>query len=105
MSEIKKPQDRKPKAGTFMFFGIDGKEHALPLAAKGTEAMTGGDFMDAALGGEVEQVQYLFKVLMAAGPPPKALTALRSMPQDKMLDVIKAWGEHGDGDGATLPQS
>ena len=102
MSDIKQPQDRKTKAKAFEFTGADGESYTLPLASTGVEKMSGGDLMDAALAGEVGQVQYLFKVLVATEPDADALAALRAMPQDKMLDVIKAWGEHGDGDGASL---
>jgi hypothetical protein len=102
MTAPRQPQDRKPKVKTFPFTGADGKPYTLPLASKGTEKMSGGDFMDAALGGEVGQVTYLFQVLVAAEPSPTALAALRTMPQDDMLDIIKAWGEYGDGDGASL---
>lgn len=102
MAEIKEPQDRKPKTEAFTFTGIDGKDHTLPLASKGAEKMSGGDFMDAAMGGEIGQIKYLFQVLTAAGPSEKALEALRSLSQNAMIEVLEAWGNFGDGDGASL---
>jgi hypothetical protein len=30
---------------------------------------------------------------------------LYSMPQSEVLDVLDAWGDHGDGDGASLGES
>ena len=97
------PQDHKPKkAITFSFIDGAGKTHRLPLASKGGEKMSGRDLRDAALGGEMAQVTYLFKVMEASGPSKTALDALYEMPQDKMMDILKAWGEFGDGNGASL---
>lgn len=103
MSDIKQPSDHKPKpANGYQFNDTDGKPHTLPLASKGRAKMFGRDIRDAALGGEVGQLAYLFKVLEAAGPAKKALDALYDMPQDDMVDILQAWGEYGDGDGASL---
>ena len=97
------PTDRKPKKGApFPFTGKDGKRHTLPLASKGRAKLTGQDLRDAAVGGEIGQLGYLFKVLEAAEPSKAALDALYAMPQDEVMDVLQAWGEHGDGDGASL---
>lgn len=96
----KQPQDRKPPKGApFVFHDGAGKKFTLPPVGKAT--LSGADLMDATLGGEIGQVSYMFKKLQAAGSP-EAIAALRAMPEDEMMEVIKAWGEHGDGDGASL---
>ena len=89
-------------AQPFKFTDAKGKSHTLPNADKGRAALTGRDLRDAAVGGEVGMVGYLFKTLEAAEPDPKALDALYAMPQAEMMDVLQAWGDHGDGDGASL---
>jgi hypothetical protein len=97
------PQDHKPAKGKpFRFTDGDGKSHTLPLASAGRDRLTGRDIRDATLGGEIGQLGYLFKVLEAAEPNEKALDALYAMPQNEMLEVLQAWGDHGDGDGASL---
>lgn len=100
------PQDHKPKQNEkpapFTFTGGDGKKHTLPFASEGRARLTGRDVRDAALGGDIGQLGYLFKALEAADPGEKVLDALYGMPQDDMLEVLKDWGDHGDGDGASL---
>ena len=96
------PQDHKPKKGAPFKFTADGKSYTLPLASKGRAKLTGRDLRDASVDGEIGQLGYLFKALEAAEPKPDALDALYAMPQDEMMDVLQAWGEHGDGDGASL---
>lgn len=99
----KQPQDNKPAKGEpFHFHDAKGKQHTLPLVSEGHKRLIGRDFRDAALGGEAGQLAYLFKVLEASRPDPKTLDALYEMPQDEMLGIVNAWGEHGDGDGASL---
>lgn len=99
----KQPQDRKqPKGAVFHFTDSEGVQHTLPNADKGRAALTGRDLRDASVGGEVGMVGYLFKTLEAAEPDKAALDALYAMPQADMMDVLQAWGEHGDGDGASL---
>lgn len=100
MAATKQPQDRKPPKGApFTFHGLDGKKYTLPPVVKAK--LKGADLMDGALDGEAGQVTYMFKKLKAAGSP-EAIEALRVMDEDAMMDIIKAWGEHGDGDGASL---
>lgn len=101
MSEIKQPQDFK-KPAKFTFDDAAGKTHTLPPATKGLDKLSGRDLRDAALGGEAGQVTYLFKLLEAVEPTKAALDALYAMPQSDMLGILQAWGEHGDGDGASL---
>ena len=97
------PQDHKPAKGEpFRFTDAEGKKHALPNASVGRKRLSGRDLRDAALGGEGAQLGYLIKCLEAAKPSEKALDALYAMPHDDMLDVLEAWGNHGDGDGASL---
>jgi hypothetical protein len=97
------PQDHKPAQGEpFKFTDAKGKSHTLPLASAGKSKLSGRDLRDAAMGGEVGQVAYMFKLLEAAEPNEAALNALYDMPQDDMIEVLQAWGDHGDGDGASL---
>jgi len=97
------PTDRKPKKGApFRFTDSAGKSHTLPLASKGRAKLSGQDLRDASMGGMVGQLGYLFKALEAAEPSKAALDALYAMPQSECMDVLQAWGEHGDGDGASL---
>lgn len=97
------PQDHKPAKGEpFRFVDKDGKSHTLPLASEGRGRLSGRDLRDAALGGEIGQVAYSFKLLEAAGPSQEALDALYDMPQTEMMDILEAWGEHGDGEGTSL---
>jgi hypothetical protein len=97
------PQDHRPAKGEpFRFTDAKGKQHSLPLASEGKSQLSGRDLRDAALGGEAAQLGYMFKMLEAAKPSQKALDALYDMPQDDMLAVLKDWGDHGDGDGASL---
>jgi hypothetical protein len=89
----------------FTFTDAKGKSHELPPITIGRAKMTGLDLRDATIAGEVGQIGYMFKVLEAAGPSKDALDALYSMPQSEVLDVLDAWGDHGDGDGASLGES
>jgi hypothetical protein len=100
------PQDHKPAKGQpFKFTDAKGKKHTLPSADKGRAKLSGRDLRDATVNGEIGQMAYLFKTLEASGPKPEALDALYAMPQAEMMDVLDAWGEHGDGDGASLGES
>ena len=96
------PQDRRPKKGAPFKFTAGGKSYTLPLASKGRAKLTGKDLRDASVGGEIGQLGYLFKALEAAEPKQDALDALYAMPQSDVMDVLSEWGEHGDGDGASL---
>ena len=96
------PQDHKPKKGAPFKFTAGGKSYTLPLASAGRAKLSGRDLRSATLGDPSEKIGYLFKALEAAEPKPDALEALYAMPQDAMMDVLQAWGEHGDGDGASL---
>lgn len=100
-----KPQDHKPAKGEPFRFTHEGKSYTLPNADKGRNALTGRDLRDAAVGGEVGQIGYLFKVLEAAKPSKAALDAIYAMPQADTMQVLTDWGAHGDGDGASLGES
>jgi hypothetical protein len=100
------PQDHKPAKGEpFKFTDSEGKSHALPSASKGRANLSGRDLRDALVNGEIGQMGYLVKALEAAEPNPEVLDALYAMPQSEVMDVLQAWGEHGDGDGASLGES
>lgn len=97
------PQDRRSKQSeAFTFSGRDGKSYTLPNVSVGRDKMTGRDFRDASVNGDVGMLGYMFKMLEAAEPDEAALDALYEMPQAETLDVLQAWGNHGDGDGASL---
>lgn len=89
----------------FTFTDAKGKTHSLPPVEIGHAKMTGRDLRDASVGGEAGQIGYMFKLLEAAGPSKAALAALYAMPQAETMDVLEAWGDHGDGDGAGLGES
>lgn len=93
------PETAKPTKFTFK---AGGKTYSLPLASEGRKHMTGRDLRDATLGGEIGQLGYLMRVLEASKPTPAALDALYDLPQSEMLDILAAWGDFGDGDGASL---
>lgn len=89
----------------FTFTDSKGKTRTLPLISIGRAKMTGRDMRDAAMSGDAGQLTYMFKVLEATEPDKETLDALYAMPQSETLDVLSAWGEHGDGDGASLGES
>lgn len=93
----KMPQDHQ-SADEFVFH-VNGKRHTLPLVTD--VELEGAELMDSMLGGEAGQLSYLFRKLRGANSP-KAVAALRGLPESEMLQVLKDWGEHGDGDGASL---
>lgn len=100
------PQDRKPAQNEpFRFSDGDGKSHTLPFVSEGRSRLTGRDIRDATVGGEIGQLAYLFKTLEAAKPDEATLDALYAMPQDDVLEILTKWGDHGDGDGASLGES
>lgn len=97
------PQDRKPAKGDpFTFTDATGKKHTLPLVSEARSRLSGRDIRDAVLSGEAGQLAYLFKAVEAAQPGEDTLDALYAMPQGDTLEVLSAWGDHGDGDGASL---
>lgn len=97
------PQDHKPAKGEpFKFTDLNGKSRELPPVSAGRSKTTGRDMRDAAMGGEIAQMALMFKVLEAADPDPKALDALYDMPQSDVMSILQDWGQHGDGDGASL---
>lgn len=98
----KQPQDRKPAKGAPYRFTAAGKSYTLPPVTAGKDALTGRDLRDASVNGEAGQLAYLFKVLEAAKPTPAALNALYDLKQSETLEILIAWGDHGDGDGASL---
>lgn len=101
----KQPEDHKPAKDAPFRFKVGTKSYTLPPITNGQVKMTGRDFRDAVMDGELGQMAYTFKMLEAAGPSDAALDALYSLPQAEMMDVVAAWGQHGDGDGASLGES
>ena len=100
------PQDRKPRKGApFAFTGKDGKRHTLPLASKGAEKVEGRLLRNAALGDDGGDLALQFALLEACGATPAAINALYDLPAAKMVTLLQEWMSHGDGDGATVPQS
>lgn len=97
----KQPQDRKPAKGARFTFHSDGKKYTLPLVSEAVAKLSGGDLMDSALGGDLGRIEYMFKALSAADAP-EATGVLRAMSPADMLEIINAWGEFGDGEGASL---
>lgn len=99
---ITQPQDRKPAAGTPFKFKVGAKSHALPSADKARAKLSGRDVRDAAMGGEIGQMAFLFKAVEASGATPVALNALYDLPGDEAVQILSDWAEYGDGDGASL---
>lgn len=93
----KKPQDYK-SAGEFVFH-VKSKRYTLPPVTE--VELPGSDLMDSMLDGKAGQLSYLFRKLKATGRD-DAISALRKLPEAEMLEVIKDWGEFGDGDGESL---
>lgn len=102
MTTPKKPTDHLSNPQPFTFTDSAGKEYSLPFASVGREKMTGRDIRDATLGGEIAQLGFLIKVLEAAEPKGDALDALYDLPSTEMMEILRGWGDHGDGDGASL---
>lgn len=97
------PEDRKPAKGEpFRFTDSTGVARTLPPASEAQQKLGGGDLEDAILGGEVGMAGLLIKALRVSGADAETLAALRAMPQGDYLATLRAWGEHGDGDGASL---
>ena len=100
------PQDRKTgtKSKLFAFHGPDGKRHTLPTADQAREKLSGRDVHDAIVGGEDGELLLMFKMVDLVASP-AAATALYDRPQAETVQILKDWGEHGDGDGASLGES
>lgn len=106
MPDPKQPEDHKPAKSAAPFkFKAGGKSYSLPAVAQGQKHLSGRDLRDATLGGDIGQLGYMFKTLEASGATDAAIAAIYDMPQDEALEVLQAWGEHGDGDGASLGES
>lgn len=99
------PQDHKTKAKPFTFTGKDGKVYKLPLASKGAPEISGRAMRDAVMDAEMGEMKLGFALLEACGAAPEAVDALYDMRSAEMLEVIGAWLQHGDGDGASLGKS
>lgn len=106
MSDIKQPQDRKQKVTKFSFTAADGTEHTLPLASDGASKVPGKFTRDAVMDGDdAAELRLSFALLEACGADQKVIDALYSLPNKQMLETLGDWMTHGDGKGATIPQS
>lgn len=105
MTAAKQPADHKAKPVPYTFDGDDGKTHSLPFASKGAEKLTGRDTRDALMNGDVGQLKLGFVMLEACGAKPEAIDALYDLSNVRCLEILGEWMTHGDGDGASLPQS
>lgn len=106
MSEIKQPQDRKPKVKKYSFTGADGEERTLPFASEGASKVPGRITRDAIMGADdAAEIRLGFALLEACGAPKETEDALYDLPTDEMIRILGEWMEFGDGQGATVPQS
>lgn len=105
MPAPKAPQDHKTKAKPFTFTGADGETHTLPLASEGAGKVSGRAMRDAVMGGDLGEMKLGFSLLEACGADQAAVDALYDLSSTDMLDVLGKWMAHGDGDGASVPQS
>lgn len=92
------PQDHK-KPDVFAFT-VKGKKYVLPKITEATaNKVPGGVTVDAVMypdDGTVQMRLALF-MLSAVDAKPEAMTALRSLPTDEMLEVVGNWmGESSD---------
>lgn len=103
----RKPQDHLPTKGTlFKFVGADGKTYTLPLASDGVAEMTGGEMEDAIMDTSgVGELKLAFSMLRACGASDAARQGLRGLKNEASLKVLGDWMAHGDGEGASIPQS
>lgn len=107
MTEAKKPEDHKPKAKKFSFTNENGKRFTLPLASAGAEKIPGRVTRDAVMNpdDEAAQLRLGFAMLEESGASQEAVDAVYEKSTPAMLDLLGAWMQHGDGEGATVPQS
>lgn len=118
MSEIKQPADRKSKVTKFSFEApvlvkdAEGKpktvvkKFTLPLASEGASEVPGKFTRDAVMGeDDAAEIRLGFALLEASGANQDAIDALYSLPSERMLKTLGEWMKHGDGEGATVPQS
>lgn len=88
-----------PEPQQFEFTDAEGKKWTLPFASGAAEHLTGQDLRDAVIDGQ--NVTYLIKSAEAVTDK-ETLKALYALPQKKMVEILDAWAEHGDGDGSNL---
>jgi hypothetical protein len=106
MPAPKKPQDHLAKKASGFTFDHDGTTYTLAPPSDGLAALPGRDLRDALLDGETGQMKLAFRCLELVedidGP---ALAALYAKPAPDMLQIVNAWFESADENGATGPQS
>ena len=100
------PQDRQPKKNApYKFIGADKKSHTLPLASKGAEKVSGRVMRDALMDGDAGELKLGFAMLEACGASEAAVNAVYDLPSAECMEILGEWMSHGDGDGASVPQS
>jgi hypothetical protein len=97
------PQDHKPKADAPFTFRADGKTYKLPKVSEEAAMSVPGDVTyDVVMkpGDEMAQMRLAFATLEACKPSAEALTALKSLPTQRMLEVVGEWmgGPSGSSD-------
>lgn len=105
MTAPRKPADHNAKPKPYTFNDAAGKPHALPFASKGRERLSGRDMRDALMDGDTGKVKLGFLLLEACGAKQEAIDAIYDRPNGDTLKILGEWMEHGDGDGASVPQS
>lgn len=98
----KQPQDHKRKIKPFTFTGADGEKYTLPPISDARDKISGADYEDAVLAGEIGMLAFMVRMLRTSGAGPEALEQLRALPQGEYMDIVQAWQQYGDGDGASL---
>lgn len=92
----------KPKPYTFK---VGAKTYKIPTATEANDSMDGADFFDVMASGDpAAQMGYSFRAFAKVASP-EALAAFKTLKPTKQAEVIHAWGEYGDGDGASLGES
>ena len=106
MPAPKKPQDHQPAKGAlFSFTGHDGRTHTLPLASEGAEKVSGRFVRDAIMDSDTGGLKLGFATLEACGASASVVDALYDLPSTRCVEILGEWMNHGDGAGASLPQS
>ena len=91
----KTPQDHKSPSDLFTFT-VKGKSFTLPSAEDSAGKVDGGISMDAILDpdDDMAQLRLGLAMLKASGADADAMTALRSLPTEEMLQTVGGWMNH-----------
>lgn len=102
MAAQKTPQDRKTKVTSFKFI-VDGKAYTLPAVDEETaQKVPGGIVADAVMRPDdtTAQMALGFAMVEACGLSAEARGALRSLPLQRMLEVMERWMGESSGSSA-----